>query len=124
MTAPADEPAALEFDDDDSATQEHLQTASLTAKPKSTEGLTGQQTYNLVTDTVTGVNLRLADNLIQGLAVFAGCVCGAGIGALVAEERVAGALIGGLIGVIVGLFTSGIGLMIYRGLKHLKGRHD
>jgi hypothetical protein len=87
-------------------------------------GLTGRQTYNVVSDTVTGANVRLSDNLLQAAIIAVCLVLGAGIGALVAEVRVAGALIGGFLGLLVGLFGSGIFLMIYRAVMHMRGRHD
>jgi hypothetical protein len=87
--------------------------------------LTGRQTYNLVSDTVTGPNLRLKDNLYQGLFILVCLVIGVGIGFLiVTEERLQGALYGGLIGLIVGLFASGIFLMIFRAVKHARRKHD
>jgi hypothetical protein len=91
--------------------------------PKRTS-LTNQETYNLVTDTVVGPNLRLWDNVIQGVAVLAGLFLGAGIGALVVEERAMGAVLGGFIGLLAGLFGSGLFLMIYRATRHVRGKHD
>ena len=49
---------------------------------------------------------------------------GAGIGFLVVSERVTGAVFGGFIGLLVGLFGSGIFLMIYRAVNHALGKHD
>jgi hypothetical protein len=86
--------------------------------------LTGRQTYNLVTDTVSGANLRPKDNLYQGLFILACLVLGAGVGFLVATERLQGALYGGFIGLLFGLFASGIFLMIYRAVKHARRQHD
>jgi hypothetical protein len=88
------------------------------------ETMTARQTYNVVSDTVTGVNVRLRDNLIQAGVIFGCLVLGAVVGALVVEERGPGAVAGGLIGLVVGLFGSGIGLMIYRAVMHARGRHD
>lgn len=89
-----------------------------------TQGLTGQETYNVVTDTVTGANVRLKDNLIQAAVIAVCLVLGAIVGALVVEDRLPGALAGAFIGLLVGLFGSGLFLMIYRALRHLRGRHD
>jgi hypothetical protein len=86
--------------------------------------LTGRQAYNLVTDTVGGPNVRLKDNLYQGLAILVCLALGAGIGFLVTTDGVMGALLGGLIGVVAGLFGSGIFLMIYRTVMHARGKHD
>ena len=88
------------------------------------EPVTGRQAYNLVTDTITGPNVRLKDNLFQGLAIFVCLLLGIGIGCLAVTDRVAGALIGGAIGLLVGLLGSGIFLMIYRAVQHARGRHD
>ena len=83
-----------------------------------------RQTYNMVTDTVTGPNIRLKDNLIQGLAILACLILGAVSGAIVVADHVPGALVGGFIGLLVGLFGSGIFLMIYRAIRHARGKHD
>ncbi len=89
-----------------------------------TGGMTGRQAYNVVSDTVTGANVRLRDNLIQGLAIFVCLALGAAIGALVVEERLPGALVGGFIGLLVGLLGSGFFLMLFRFVMHIRGRHD
>ena len=88
--------------------------------------LTGRQSYNLVADTVTGVNVRKADNLIGCASVSIAVPLGAAAGWFVAGPRDAGlgAAGGGIGGAIVGLLGSGLGLMIYRGVNHLRGRHD
>ena len=54
--------------------------------------MTGRQTYNLVTDTVVGPNVRWKDNLFQGLAVFVCLVLGVGVGLIAATDRLVGAL--------------------------------
>jgi hypothetical protein len=99
------------------------------SEPKASEDspkptLTGRQAYNLVTDTVAGPNLRWKDNLYQGLAILIGLLLGAGIGFLVVSDRLLGALVGGFIGLLVGLFGSGTFLMVYRAVKHARGKHD
>jgi hypothetical protein len=90
----------------------------------SAESQRANQNYNLVSDTVTGVNVRLRDNVVQALAILVCLLLGAAIGALVAGEIVPGVLLGGFVGMLVGLFSSGIFLMIYRAVLHLRGRHD
>ena len=95
-----------------------------TTPDKRSDGLTGRQAYNAVTDTVMGPNIRLKDNVIQSIIVVLGLVLGATIGAVVVEARLAGALVGGFIGMVVGLFGSGIFLMVYRAVMHIRGRHD
>jgi hypothetical protein len=86
--------------------------------------LTGRQAYNLITDTVAGPNVRWRDNLFQGLAILICLALGALVGALVVAERVTGALLGGFLGLVAGLFVSGICLMIYRAVRHARGQHD
>ena len=88
------------------------------------EPVTGQQAYNLVTDTIAGPNVRLKDNLFQALAIFFCLLLGVGIGCLVVTERVAGAVLGVVVGLLVGLLGSGLFLMIYRAVQHARGRHD
>lgn len=94
------------------------------AEDQATDGITGRQTYNVVSDTVTGANVRLKDNLIQGLVILICVVLGAVVGALVVSERIPGALVGGFIGLLVGLFGSGFFLMVFRAIMHMRGRHD
>ena len=86
--------------------------------------ITERQVYNLVTDIVSGPNVRLKDNLYQGLAILGCLFLGAGIGFLAMTDGLMGALLGGFIGLLVGLFGSGIFLMIYRAIKHARGKHD
>jgi hypothetical protein len=86
--------------------------------------MTARQVYNVVSDTVGGPNVRLRDNLLQAAAIFAGLILGAGIGALLATERIVGALAGGFLGLLAGLFGSGIFVMVYRAVKHSRGKHD
>ena len=87
-------------------------------------GVTGRAAYNIVTDIVTGPNIRLKDNLVQGIAIFV-CLCiGVGIGVALAREWLAGALVGGLVGLVLGLLGSGMFLMVYRTVRHIRGRHD
>jgi hypothetical protein len=96
--------------------------------------LSGREAYNIVADTVGGVNVRLSDNMLQ-LIVILICVLilspvGAIVGAVYSPpaERVIGTIGGGLgmacIGVVLGLFGSGIYLMIYRAVRHMKGKHN
>ena len=91
---------------------------------KATKEFAGRQAYNVVTDTVTGVNIRFKDNIVQGLALVVCLLLGAGIGVLLVKDQLAGLLVGGFIGLLVGLFGSGIFLMLYRAIMHIIGRHD
>lgn len=86
--------------------------------------LTGRQTYNLIADTVTGANVRWKDNLYQGLAIVVCLILGILIGLVAAEDRAFGASVGGFVGLLAGLFGSGIFLMIFRAIRHKQGRHD
>ncbi|TVS07975.1 MAG: hypothetical protein EA424_29160 [Planctomycetaceae bacterium] len=86
--------------------------------------VTGREAYNVISDTVTGVNVRVSDNVFQAIAILVCLALGAGIGAAAFQERVPAALVGGFIGLVVGLFGSGIWLMCYRAIRHLRGRHD
>lgn len=87
-------------------------------------GLSSREGYNVVTDTVTGVNVRWRDNVIQGVVIAFATLAGFLAGWLIAEEKQSGALLGALAGLVGGTLLSGVGLMIYRGVRHLKGRHD
>ena len=80
--------------------------------------MTERQTFNLVADTVAGPNLRMKDNLYQGLAILVCLVLGIIIGLLVGSEIILGGLIGGFVGLLAGLFGSGIFLMIFRAVRH------
>ena len=86
--------------------------------------LSDRETYNVITDTVSGVNVRLKDNVIQGITILVCLLLGAGIGALVFEERLLAAWAGAFVGLLVGLFASGTFLMIYRAARHMRGKHD
>ena len=94
----------------------------------------GRDAYNIVSDTFVGVNVRKSDNLFQ-LKVILVCVLILGpLGAIAAavfsppEGRLIGSVGGGLgmacVAVVLGLFGSGIYLMIYRAIRHVKGKHD
>jgi membrane associated rhomboid family serine protease len=83
-----------------------------------------QEVYNLVTDVVAGPNLRLRDNFFQALAIFVFTLLGAAIGALAFPDSRGPAAIGGaLVGLLAGLFLSGIFLMIFRFVQHARGKH-
>jgi hypothetical protein len=64
---------------------------------------------------VTGVNLRLVDNLSQ-LAVGVGA---AGVGAIIGQWEFAapGAVAGGILGFIAGVFLAGIVIGIVGGIR-------
>ena len=82
-----------------------------------------REIYNVVTDTVAGPNIRLRDNLFQAAAIFICAVLGALI-AWIVWRGPGEAIAGAFVGLIVGLFGSGIFLMIYRAVRHISGKHD
>ncbi len=94
--------------------------------PESSTGkLTPQRkAYNVVSDTVVGANLRWKDNLYQAIFIFVSLLLGAVIGYGVMTDRGLGAVLGGFIGLLVGLFGSGIFLMVFRAIRHARGRHE
>ncbi|MBN2024447.1 MAG: hypothetical protein JW809_16830 [Pirellulales bacterium] len=85
-------------------------------------GLTNRETYNIVADVATGVNIRAKDNLVQAACIGATTVLGVAVGGL-GWWCPEGAVLGGAAGLLVGLFGSGIFLMIYRAVKHVRGDH-
>jgi hypothetical protein len=90
--------------------------------------ITDREVYNLVSDVGVGVNIRPKDNLYQALAIFVCTAIGAAIGSFIdlggGAPWWAGAMVGGFIGLVVGFFASGIFLMIYRAIRHVRGQHD
>jgi hypothetical protein len=89
------------------------------------QGPIGDPVFNIVTDTVTGPNLRWKDNVYQAIVIVVCLILGALTGFLVIPgSRGLGAVTGGFAGLLVGLFGSGIFLMVFRGVKHLRGKHD
>src|SRR5262245_57856229 len=88
--------------------------------------LTGQEQYNLVTDLVTGPNLRWRDNLIQGIIVLAFAVTGLWAGpVLLHGDLLILGIVGGLVlGLLSGALASGFALMIFRAVRHAQGKHD
>ncbi|NLS90810.1 MAG: hypothetical protein GXX96_01315 [Planctomycetaceae bacterium] len=86
--------------------------------------LTNRQAYNVVSDLAMGANIRFKDNVFQAIAIAVCLLLGAIIGALVTEEHLPGALVGGFLGLLVGLLGSGFVLMVFRAVMHLRGRHD
>ena len=85
--------------------------------------LSEREVYNIVSDLGTGVNLRRRDNLLQLAAIGVSLFLGVSIGAMVVQDRLLGILAGGVVGVLVGLFGSGVFIMVYRFICHIRGNH-
>ncbi len=99
--------------------------------PEDKNRQTAKESYNMVADTVTGVNVRWSDNKLQAIFVFASVVIAFLIGATLAVLNprwnlpwYGGALLGVFLGLVFGIFASGVFLMFYRAARHLKGKHD
>jgi uncharacterized membrane protein len=88
-------------------------------KEEPKKGLSSKETYNAVSDTVVGVNVRKKDNIIQGLIILVTVIIGLVIGQMYGGFL----MLGGLGGLIIGFLVSGIFLMIYRAVKHASGDH-
>jgi Na+-translocating ferredoxin:NAD+ oxidoreductase RnfA subunit len=94
--------------------------------------LTNKQAYNMITDVVTGINVRKKDNFFQIIFVFISVLLGAAISIIFFNtdrdlfdiRRLAIGIVGGFIGLIVGIILSGIFLMLFRAIMHLNGKHD
>ena len=91
----------------------------------------GRAAYNVVTDTIAGVNVRWSDNKFQAVFVFVSVILASLVGAVLAVLNArwnlpwyGGALIGSFAGLVVGIFASGVFLMFYRAARHIKGKHD
>ena len=74
-------------------------------------------TYQTITDTVTGVNVRGSDNLIQLLAVVVFTVIGALIGAIVNYQSPMMIGLFGFGGLVAGILLSGAVIGVYRLVK-------
>lgn len=91
----------------------------------------GQAAYNIVSDTVIGLNIRKSDNRFQAIFILVTVLLLAAVGAVAALLNAewslpwfGGALIGAFAGLIIGVLASGIFLMFYRAIRHLQGRHE
>jgi hypothetical protein len=93
-------------------------------EPRPAGPMTDREAYNLVTDTVTGVNIRSRDNLAQAIAVLVCAPAGVLIGLALARDPLIGGIAGGVGGAMAAIVLTGGFIMIRRGLRHLRGRHD
>ena len=105
--------------------------ATRTSQDQTQSVSSGQAAYNVVTDTVTGVNVRWSDNKFQAVFVFVSLILASLTGAILAALNAhwnlpwyGGALIGSFAGLVIGIFASGVFLMFYRAARHIKGKHD
>ncbi len=95
--------------------------------------LTGKQIHNIVTDTITGVNVRKVDNLFQIATIVMSMVVSV-IGAqllfkinngLLWFENSRDVFLPSLIfGLFAGLVLGGAAIAIYRFICQMKGKHD
>lgn len=92
---------------------------------------TERAAYNVVTDTVIGLNTRKSDNRFQLKCILIAIpVCGLLMMVLAIMNPgwnlpwQGGAIIGAFAGLVVGTFGSGIFLMFYRAIRHMQGKHD
>ena len=90
----------------------------------------GHAAYNIVSDTVFGLNTRKGDNKFQAKCISVSVLVLATGGAVLAALNrdldlpwYGGALIGAFAGLVTGVFGSGIYLMVYRAVRHMKGDH-
>ena len=118
------------------------------------KGITSKETYNIVSDTVVGVNARKSDNLLQAKITIITIIIGAIIGVIfdgnaeaseqlpshlqhlvkepvlkvalgvVGLENHTGLVAGAIAGLILGFLGSGFYLMVFRAVKHASGDHE
>lgn len=98
--------------------------------PRSPKDQGKPSTSTLVTDVATGPNIRIKDNLFQGVFILVCVAIGAGLGASLVGDPIStalpgggmhpmvGAILGGVVGLIAGTIVSGGILMVYRLFKH------
>ena len=65
-------------------------------------------------------DFRLKDNLLQAMLIGVTVIICALVGLSITTERIGGAILGAIVGLILGLSLSGIGLMIYRAMRHTR----
>lgn len=87
--------------------------------------------YNIISDTIIGVNARKGDNAFQAKVSFGSVLLFATVGIAIVLLKpdwnlpwFAGALVGAFVGLVFGILASGIILMIYRTMRHIQGKHD
>lgn len=110
---------------------EPTQTSGSTSEASGSDLSSGKAAYNVISDTVVGLNVRKSDNKFQAIFIAVSVLLFAGVGALLAVLNpkwqlpwYGGAMAGAFGGLLIGFFSSGIFLMFYRASRHLKGKHD
>ena len=83
--------------------------------PPPTAPESSADSYEKVTDRLTGVNVRLKDNIAQAIAAVVGLMAGLLVGWRWFGGR---ALIGGLVGLAAGAILVGLFLAAYRFFRH------
>ena len=126
----------------------------LIEQKESKAGQTAKETYNIVSDTVAGINARKSDNLLQVKITIITIIIGAIIGVIfdgdaeaseqlpshlqhlvkepvlkvalgvVGLENHTGLVAGAIAGLILGFLGSGFYLMVFRAVKHASGEHE
>ena len=125
----------------------------LIEQKESKAGQTAKETYNIVSDTVAGINARKSDNLLPVKITIITIILGAIIGVIfdgdaeaseqlpshlqhlvkepvlkvalgvVGLENHTGLVAGAFAGLILGFLGSGFYLMVFRAVKHASGEH-
>ncbi len=75
--------------------------------------------------------MRWSDNKFQAVFVIISVMLAASVGAILAALNprsglpwYGGAALGAFAGLVIGIFSSGIFLMVYRAARHIQGKHD
>src|SRR5687767_1248419 len=92
------------------------------AEPESRPSSSAREAYNVVTDTISGPNLRKRDNVFQAIFIGVCVLIALPVGAFFGG--IGGALAGALGALIIGVILSGAILGVYRAVRHVQGKHD
>ena len=97
------------------------------------EKLKAKDVYHIISDTVTGINIRKTDNFIQ-LKIVTFIVFIFELGAFIwkyyhanffgFEDNLGTSMISLILGLLAGGFISGTYIAFYRFIQHLKGNHN
>ena len=93
-------------------------------KLQAESNLTTRAAYNIVSDTVTGLNVRKRDNKFQAVFIFGSVLLFATASAVLTVFNgqwklpwYGGTLVGAFAGLVIGVLASGTILMFYRGMQ-------